>query len=122
MRYTATDLVLTSTEMLRKHGVVGKFVEYFGPGLQDLPLADRATIANMSPEYGATCGDFPDRRAIRQRQILQARAEILHKLSNHSVLTQHFSNREYEIRRGSAFAQPPVSFTPTTSGISIETG
>ncbi|MGC2541700.1 MAG: aconitase family protein, partial [Candidatus Sulfotelmatobacter sp.] len=49
---TATDLVLTITEMLRKHGVVGKFVEYFGPGLRDLPLADRATIANMSPEYG----------------------------------------------------------------------
>src|SRR5712672_2573075 len=56
---TATDLVLTITEMLRKHGVVGKFVEYFGSGLQDLPLADRATIANMSPEYGATCGIFP---------------------------------------------------------------
>jgi aconitate hydratase len=56
---TATDLVLTVTEMLRKHGVVGKFVEYFGPGLQELPLADRATIANMSPEYGATCGIFP---------------------------------------------------------------
>ena len=45
--------------MLRKHGVVGKFVEYFGPGLQELPLADRATIGNMSPEYGATCGIFP---------------------------------------------------------------
>ena len=56
---TATDLVLTITEMLRKHGVVGKFVEYFGPGLKDLPLADRATIGNMSPEYGATCGIFP---------------------------------------------------------------
>jgi aconitate hydratase len=56
---TATDLVLTITEMLRRHGVVGKFVEYFGPGLQDLPLADRATIGNMSPEYGATCGIFP---------------------------------------------------------------
>jgi aconitate hydratase len=56
---TATDLVLTITEMLRRHGVVGKFVEYFGPGLQELPLADRATIANMSPEYGATCGIFP---------------------------------------------------------------
>jgi len=56
---TATDLVLTVTEMLRKHGVVGKFVEYFGPGLPELPLADRATIANMSPEYGATCGIFP---------------------------------------------------------------
>ncbi|HVK39893.1 MAG TPA: aconitate hydratase AcnA [Candidatus Kapabacteria bacterium] len=56
---TATDLVLTVTEMLRKHGVVGKFVEFYGPGLSDLPLADRATIANMAPEYGATCGIFP---------------------------------------------------------------
>ena len=56
---TATDLVLTVTEMLRKHGVVGKFVEFFGPGLAKLPLADRATIGNMSPEYGATCGIFP---------------------------------------------------------------
>jgi aconitate hydratase len=63
---TATDLVLTITEMLRKHGVVGKFVEYFGPGLRDLPLADRATIANMSPEYGATCGIFPiDKETLR---------------------------------------------------------
>ncbi len=56
---TATDLVLTVTEMLRKRGVVGKFVEYYGDGLKDLPLADRATIGNMSPEYGATCGFFP---------------------------------------------------------------
>jgi aconitate hydratase len=56
---TATDLVLTVTQMLRKHGVVGKFVEFFGEGLDHLPLADRATIANMAPEYGATCGIFP---------------------------------------------------------------
>ncbi|MGS0635155.1 aconitate hydratase AcnA [Citrobacter sp. VF227] len=56
---TATDLVLTVTQMLRKHGVVGKFVEFYGDGLDTLPLADRATIANMSPEYGATCGFFP---------------------------------------------------------------
>ncbi|MBX3113384.1 MAG: aconitate hydratase AcnA [Fimbriimonadaceae bacterium] len=56
---TATDLVLTVTEMLRKHGVVGKFVEFFGPGISNMPLADRATIANMAPEYGATCGLFP---------------------------------------------------------------
>src|SRR5262249_16642456 len=56
---TATDLVLTLTEILRKTGVVGKFVEFFGPGLDYLPLADRATIANMAPEYGATCGFFP---------------------------------------------------------------
>ncbi|HEX4021112.1 MAG TPA: aconitate hydratase AcnA [Acidobacteriaceae bacterium] len=56
---TATDLVLTVTEMLRKHGVVGKFVEFYGAGLSALPLADRATIGNMAPEYGATCGIFP---------------------------------------------------------------
>jgi aconitate hydratase len=56
---TATDLVLTVTEILRKTGVVGKFVEYFGEGLSTLPIADRATIGNMSPEYGATCGFFP---------------------------------------------------------------
>jgi len=56
---TATDLVLTVTQMLRKHGVVGKFVEFFGQGVLGLPLADRATIANMAPEYGATCGIFP---------------------------------------------------------------
>ncbi len=56
---TATDLVLRVTEMLRKHGVVNKFVEFFGAGLADMPLANRATIANMAPEYGATCGYFP---------------------------------------------------------------
>src|SRR3954449_690244 len=56
---TATDLVLTATEMLRKRGVVGKFVEFFGPGLDDLTIEDRATIGNMAPEYGAACGFFP---------------------------------------------------------------
>ncbi len=63
---TATDLVLTVTEILRKKGVVGKFVEFFGDGLAQLPLADRATIANMAPEYGATCGIFPvDQETLR---------------------------------------------------------
>src|SRR5213596_770532 len=56
---TATDVVLTVTEMLRKKGVVGKFVEFYGPGLDYLSLEDQATIANMAPEYGATCGFFP---------------------------------------------------------------
>src|SRR5207302_3725696 len=56
---TATDLVLTITEMLRKHGVVGKFVEFYGPGVAAVPLANRATIGNMSPEYGSTCAIFP---------------------------------------------------------------
>jgi aconitate hydratase len=73
---TATDLVLVITEMLRRHGVVGKFVEYFGPGLCDLPLADRATIANMSPEYGATCGIFPvDSETLRYLRLTGRSAE-----------------------------------------------
>ena len=59
---TATDLVLTVTQILRKEGVVSKFVEFFGPGVSSMKLADRATIGNMAPEYGATMGFFPDRR------------------------------------------------------------
>src|SRR5215208_1012882 len=67
---TATDLVLTVTQMLRQRGVVGKFVEFFGPGLPTLPLADRATIGNMSPEYGATCGIFPvDQETLRYLEL-----------------------------------------------------
>jgi aconitate hydratase len=67
---TATDLVLTVTEMLRKRGVVGKFVEFFGEGLSNLPLADRATIGNMSPEFGATCAIFPvDDEALRYLRL-----------------------------------------------------
>ncbi|MEM9811302.1 MAG: aconitate hydratase AcnA [Pseudomonadota bacterium] len=67
---TATDLVLRVTQMLREHKVVGKFVEFYGAGLDDLPLADRATIANMAPEYGATCGFFPvDEETLRYLRV-----------------------------------------------------
>jgi aconitate hydratase len=73
---TATDLVLTVTQMLRKKGVVGRFVEFFGPGLEHLPLADRATIANMAPEYGATCGIFPiDQETLNYLQLSGRSAE-----------------------------------------------
>jgi aconitate hydratase len=73
---TATDLVLTVTEMLRKKGVVEKFVEYFGDGLKNLPLADRATIANMAPEYGSTCGIFPiDEETLRYLELSGRPAE-----------------------------------------------
>ncbi|MEJ2533237.1 MAG: aconitate hydratase AcnA [Halioglobus sp.] len=72
---TATDLVLTVTEQLRNHGVVGKFVEFFGPGLAQLTLADRATIANMAPEYGATCGIFPVDRVTIEYLRLTGRDE-----------------------------------------------
>lgn len=73
---TATDLVLTVTEMLRKKGVVDKFVEFFGDGLANLPLADRATIANMSPEFGSTCGIFPiDNETLRYLELTGRSAE-----------------------------------------------
>lgn len=75
---TATDLVLTITEMLRRHGVVGKFVEYFGPGIAQLPLADRATISNMSPEYGATVGLFPvDDEVLRYMRMTGREPELI---------------------------------------------
>ena len=74
---TATDLVLTVTQMLRKHGVVGKFVEFYGDGLQHLALADRATIGNMSPEYGATCGIFPIDNEVLRYLRLSGRSEEL---------------------------------------------
>ncbi len=72
---TATDLVLTVTQMLRKKGVVGKFVEFFGPGLSNMTLADRATIGNMSPEYGATCGFFPVDIETLRYMTMSGRAE-----------------------------------------------
>ena len=75
---TATDLVLTVTQMLRKHGVVNKFVEFYGDGLDAMPLADRATIANMAPEYGATMGFFPvDAETLRYLDAPDARRESL---------------------------------------------
>ena len=70
---TATDVVLTATNMLRKRGVVGKFVEFFGPSIKNLSLTDRATIANMSPEYGATMGYFPvDEETIKYLKMIGA--------------------------------------------------
>ena len=75
---TATDLVLTITEMLRSHGVVGKFVEFHGPGLSALPLADRATIANMAPEYGATAGMFPvDDETLRYLELTGRSRDVI---------------------------------------------
>lgn len=75
---TATDLVLTVTQLLRRQGVVGKFVEFYGPGLAELPLADRATISNMAPEYGATCGFFPvDKETLRYLELTGRDSETI---------------------------------------------
>jgi aconitase A len=82
---TATDLVLTVTEMLRRKGVVDKFVEFFGDGLANLPLADRATIANMAPEYGSTCGIFPiDAETIRYLELSGRPRERIELVSNYA--------------------------------------
>ena len=82
---TATDLVLVITEMLRKHGVVGKFVEFYGPGVTALPMANRATIGNMSPEYGSTCAIFPiDQETLRYLELTgrsKEQSELVEKYS-----------------------------------------
>ncbi|MGE8458483.1 MAG: aconitate hydratase AcnA, partial [Pseudomonas alloputida] len=85
---TATDLVLTVTQMLRKKGVVGKFVEFYGDGLAELPLADRATIANMAPEYGATCGFFPVDQVTLDYLRLSGRPETTVQLVEHYCKAQ----------------------------------
>ncbi|MCF8462597.1 MAG: aconitate hydratase AcnA [Rickettsiaceae bacterium] len=86
---TATDLVLTITELLRKYGVVGKFVEYFGEGIQNLTVADRATIANMSPEYGATCGFFPVDNRTLEYLAFSGRTQDLVDLVEKYTKSQH---------------------------------
>ena len=82
---TATDLVLTVTELLRRKGVVGKFVEFYGDGLATLPLADRATIANMAPEYGATCGIFPiDAETLRYLELSGRPDDLIHLVEGYA--------------------------------------
>lgn len=82
---TATDLVLTITEILRQKGVVGKFVEFFGPGVKELSVADRATIANMSPEYGATCGIFPiDEVTVRYLELTNRGPETIELVTEYN--------------------------------------
>jgi len=92
---TATDLVLTVTEMLRNHGVVGKFVEFTGSGLQGLTLADRATIANMAPEYGATMGFFPiDDRTIEYMRLTGRSEELLDLVTRYCKANHLFFDAE----------------------------
>ncbi len=97
---TATDLVLTVTQMLREHGVVGKFVEFYGDGLTNLPLADRATIANMAPEYGATCGIFPvDAESLRYMKLSgrsQEQIELVEAYMRHQGMFREDGDTEAE--------------------------
>jgi len=99
---TATDLVLTVTEMLRKKGVVDKFVEFFGDGLSNLPLADRATIANMAPEFGSTCGIFPiDNETLRY-------LELTGRSADHIALVKAYAQHQGMWRENGA---PPADYT-----------
>lgn len=94
---TATDLVLTVTQMLRKRGVVGKFVEFYGPGLSSMSLADRATIANMAPEYGATCGFFPiDGETLRYLKLSGREQETLDLVESYAKETGMWRTEEDE--------------------------
>ncbi len=99
---TATDLVLTVVEILRQHGVVGKFVEFFGDGMVHLPLADRATIANMAPEYGATCGIFPIDAETLNYMRLSGRSEEQVKLTEAYAKAQGMFHTE---------STPPADYT-----------
>jgi aconitate hydratase len=101
---TATDLVLTITQLLRRHGVVGKFVEFFGPGLSGLPLTDRATVANMAPEYGATVGFFPiDAETLRYLTLTGRSAE-------HVALVEAYA-REQGLFHAEGAREPEFSST-----------
>src|ERR1700678_2214642 len=94
---TATDLVLTVTQMLRKKGVVGKFVEFYGSGLNTLPLADRATIANMAPEYGATCGIFPvDSETITYLTLTSRDADRIQLVEAYAKAQGMWRDKEYK--------------------------
>jgi aconitate hydratase len=92
---TATDLVLVTTQMLRKHGVVGRFVEFFGPGLPTLGLADRATLANMAPEYGATIGFFPvDQETLRYLERTGRSRALVERVERYCKAQRLFHSRE----------------------------
>ena len=94
---TATDLVLTITKMLRENGVVGKFVEFFGKGLSNLSFADRATISNMAPEYGATCGFFPtDQETINYLRLTGKDNHHLNIVKNYSAKQTMWADKNYK--------------------------
>lgn len=118
---TATDLVLTCVEMLRKRGVVGKFVEFYGPGVQNLTLADRATISNMAPEYGATMGYFPiDKQTIDYLKLTGRNAgdiELIEKyLKEQGMFVHHDGSQQDPVYSGDIINLDLGSVQPSLSG------
>ncbi len=114
---TATDLVLTITEMLRKHGVVNKFVEFFGPGLAEMPLANRATIANMAPEYGATCGFFPvDEQTLKYLRLTGRDEKLIATIEQYCKAQGLWRNDSYPIEYSSTLELDMATVEPSVAG------
>ena len=114
---TATDLVLTITKILREKGVVGKFVEFFGNGLQNLALADRATISNMAPEYGATCGFFPtDQETINYLRLTGKDEHHLKIVSNYTKLQSMWADQNYNPRFDKKISLDLSTIEPSLAG------
>ena len=114
---TATDLVLTVTQMLRRHGVVGKFVEFHGPGLASLTLADRATIANMAPEYGATMGYFPiDQKTLDYLHLSGRDAEQIDLVKKYTKLNGFWRNDDYDVTYTSSLKLDLGDVEPSLAG------
>ena len=114
---TATDLVLVITEMLRKHGVVGKFVEFYGPGVTALPMANRATIGNMSPEYGSTCAIFPiDEETLRYLKLTGRSDEQLELVEKYSKRTGLWHNPDATPRFSESLELDLATVVPSISG------
>ncbi|GLR64354.1 aconitate hydratase AcnA [Marinospirillum insulare] len=114
---TATDLVLTVTQMLRQHGVVGKFVEFYGPGLAELPLADRATLANMAPEYGATCGFFPvDQVTLDYLKLTGRDPAVIARVESYCKIQGLWHNPDVEPNFSSSLQLDLSSVEPSLAG------
>jgi aconitate hydratase A / 2-methylisocitrate dehydratase len=114
---TATDLVLRVTEMLREHGVVGKFVEFHGPGLSSMPLANRATIANMAPEYGATIGFFPvDDRTLEYLRLSGRSEELIATIEQYYRLQGMWRDDERSITYSSELELDMATVVPSLAG------
>ena len=114
---TATDLVLRVTEMLRKHGVVNKFVEFFGAGLADMPVANRATIANMAPEYGATCGFFPiDEQTLAYMRLSGRDENLIKTVEAYSKAQGFWRDDSRDISYATVLELDQSTITPSLAG------
>ena len=114
---TATDLVLTVTQMLREHGVVGKFVEFYGPGLDDMPLANRATIANMAPEYGATMGFFPiDEQTLKYLHLTGREEGLIQTVEKYAKLQGLWRDEHHQPRYTTTLGLDLATVEPSLAG------